>query len=107
MGCVSRSVRDAARWFDVCNGASEYDPFSLPRVDGWEDGLGSYDLRGLRVVVSPDLGAAVIAASVREAVERAAAELIAETGMVRVELPVQLPTGGLEWVMAGTASLLA
>jgi Asp-tRNA(Asn)/Glu-tRNA(Gln) amidotransferase A subunit family amidase len=45
-GCVSRSVRDAARWFDVCNGADEYDPFSLPRVEGWEVGLGTRDRRG-------------------------------------------------------------
>ena len=39
MGCLSRSVRDTARWFDACNGADEYDPFSLPRVEGWETGL--------------------------------------------------------------------
>ncbi len=41
IGCLSRSVRDTARWYDVCNGYDEYDPFSLPRVDGWEAGLGS------------------------------------------------------------------
>src|SRR5829696_4380808 len=40
-GCMSRSVRDTARWFDVCNGHDARDPFSLPRVDGWEGGLGS------------------------------------------------------------------
>ena len=34
LGCLSRSVRDTARWFDACNGADEYDPFSLPRVGG-------------------------------------------------------------------------
>jgi aspartyl-tRNA(Asn)/glutamyl-tRNA(Gln) amidotransferase subunit A len=48
IGCLSRSVRDAARWYDVCNGASEYDPFSLPRVEGWEAGLGSFDLKGMK-----------------------------------------------------------
>ena len=99
-------MRDAARWFDVCNGASEYDPFSLPRVEGWEAGLGSLDVRGMRVVVSPDLGAAVIAAGVREKVEEAAAALIADAGLVRVDVPVRLPRGGLEWALAGTASLL-
>ena len=46
MGCLSRSVRDTARWFDACNGADEYDPFSLPRVEGWEAGLGQQDIRG-------------------------------------------------------------
>jgi aspartyl-tRNA(Asn)/glutamyl-tRNA(Gln) amidotransferase subunit A len=107
LGCVSRSVRDTARWFDVCNGADEYDPFSLPRVEGWEAGLGTQDLAGRRVVVSPDLGAAVVAAAVRDKVEAAASALIADAGLVRVDVPVELPQGGMEWAMAGTASLLA
>jgi Asp-tRNA(Asn)/Glu-tRNA(Gln) amidotransferase A subunit family amidase len=106
IGCVSRSVRDAARWYDVCNGASEYDPFSLPRVEGWETGLGSFDLKGMRVVVSTDLGAAIVASAVKEKVESAAAALIKDTGLVQKEVPVQLPRGGLEWALAGTASLL-
>src|SRR5580698_9707260 len=77
IGCLSRSVRDAARWYDVCNGASEYDPFSLPRVQGWEAGLGTIDVRGMRAVVSPDLGAAVVASAVRHRIEEEAAALIA------------------------------
>ncbi len=106
LGCLARSVRDAARWFDVCNGASEYDPFSLPRVEGWEAGLGRHDLRGMRAVVAPDLGSAVISRAVREAVEGAAAALIADAGLARVDVAVSLPRGGLEWALAGTASLL-
>ncbi len=106
IGCLSRSVRDAARFYEVCNGASEYDPFSLPRVDGWEAGLGTIDLKGLRVVVSVDLGAAVVATAVREKVESAAAALIADAGLTRVEVPISLPRGGMEWALAGTASLL-
>src|SRR5580658_6368316 len=66
MGCVSRSVRDTARWFDACNGYDEYDPYSLPRVSGWEAGLGHQDVQGLRAVVCVDLGAAVVASAVRE-----------------------------------------
>jgi aspartyl-tRNA(Asn)/glutamyl-tRNA(Gln) amidotransferase subunit A len=106
LGCVSRSVRDTARWFDVCNGYDEYDPFSLPRVDGWEAGLGQQELRGRRVAVSVDLGAAVVAAGVRARVEEAADLLIKDAGLERVEVPIELPRGGLEWAMAGTASLL-
>jgi len=106
IGCLSRSVRDAARWYDVCNGASEYDPFSLPRVEGWEAGLGTLDLAGMKVVVSTDLGAAFVASAVRERVERAAADLIADAGLERLDIPVSLPRGGLEWALAGTASLL-
>jgi len=106
IGCLSRSVRDAARWYDVCNGASEYDPFSLPRVQGWEAGLGTIDVRGMRAVVSPDLGAAVVASAVRHRIEEEAAALIAAAGLTRVDVPVELPRGGLEWALAGTASLL-
>jgi aspartyl-tRNA(Asn)/glutamyl-tRNA(Gln) amidotransferase subunit A len=106
IGSLTRSVRDAARWYDVCNGASEYDPFSLPRVEGWEAGLGTIDVRGLRVAVSIDLGAAVVAAGVRQAVEAAADALIADAGLTRVDVPIAMPRGGLEWALAGTASLL-
>lgn len=106
MGCISRSVRDTARWLDVCNGADEHDPFSLPRVAGWEARLGSHDLTGMKVVVTPDLGSAFVTAAVRQRVEEAAAALIADTGLVRVDVPVSIPRGGLEWAMAGTASLL-
>jgi len=106
IGCLSRSVRDAARWYDVCNGASEYDPFSLPRVEGWEAGLGTLDLAGMKVVVSTDLGAAFVASAVKERVEHAAADLIADAGLERVDISVSLPRGGLEWALAGTASLL-
>ncbi len=106
IGCVSRSVRDTARWFDVCNGADELDPFSLPRVGGWEAGLGQQDLRGRRVTVSVDLGSAVVAAAVRDKVEHAADLLIEDAGLERIDVPIALPRGGLEWALAGTASLL-
>jgi len=106
VGCLSRSVRDTARWYDVCNGADEYDPFSLPRVDGWEAGLGHQDVRGRRVAVSVDLGAAIVASAVRQMVEEAADLLIKDAGLERVDVPVALPRGGLEWALAGTASLL-
>jgi Asp-tRNA(Asn)/Glu-tRNA(Gln) amidotransferase A subunit family amidase len=106
LGCLSRSVRDTARWFDACNGHDEYDPFSLPRVGGWEAGLGHQDLRGTRVAVSVDLGAAVVASAVRAKVEHAADLLIKDAGLERVHLPIALPRGGLEWALAGTASLL-
>ena len=106
LGCLSRSVRDTARWFDACNGSDEYDPFSLPRVGGWEAGLGQQEMRGRRVAVSIDLGAAVVASAVREKVEEAADLLIKDAGLERVDVPIALPRGGLEWALAGTASLL-
>ena len=58
VGCLARSVRDTARWFDVCNGHDPRDPLSLPRVDGWEAALGttSTSCAGARVAVVPDWG---------------------------------------------------
>jgi aspartyl-tRNA(Asn)/glutamyl-tRNA(Gln) amidotransferase subunit A len=106
LGCVSRSVRDTARWFDACNGHDEYDPFSLTRVEGWEAGLGQQELHGKRVAVSVDLGAAIVASAVRDKVEEAADLLIKDAGLERVDVPIELPRGGLEWALAGTASLL-
>ena len=35
-GCQARSVRDAARWYDVCAGFDSRDPYSLPKHEGWE-----------------------------------------------------------------------
>ncbi len=106
LGCVSRSVRDTARWFDACNGHDEYDPFSLTRVEGWEAGLDQHELHGKRVAVSIDLGAAIVASAVRDKVEEAADLLIKDAGLERVDVPIELPRGGLEWALAGTASLL-
>ena len=54
IGCLARSVRDVCRWFDVTNGFDARDPYSLPRIEGWERDLGSYDLRGKRVAIAPD-----------------------------------------------------
>src|SRR5690349_13553433 len=49
LGCLARSVRDAARYYDVCGGYDPVDPSSLPKRDGWEAGLGTHDLVGRRV----------------------------------------------------------
>ena len=38
LGCLARSVRDAARYFDVCAGYDSLDPSSLPARPGWEAG---------------------------------------------------------------------
>ena len=98
-------MRDTARWFDACNGYDEYDPYSLPRVSGWEAGLGHQDVRGMRAVVCADLGAAVVASAVREKVEAGGRRsLIKDAELNRVDVPVSLARGGLEWAIAGTAA---
>ena len=72
LGCLTRSVRDTARFFDATNGFDQRDPLSLPAVGGWEAALGSHDLAGKTVVIVPDLGTA----RVRDEV----AEVVAATG---------------------------
>lgn len=105
LGPLSRSVRDTARWFDVCNGYDPRDPLSLPRVEGWEDGLGSQDLSGLRAVIAPDLGATTVHSEVRAAVVELAEALVRELGLKVVDVPVELPENGLAWGAAGLPAL--
>jgi Asp-tRNA(Asn)/Glu-tRNA(Gln) amidotransferase A subunit family amidase len=108
LGCLARSVRDVARWFDVANGSDAHDPYSLPRVTGWETGLGTHNVRGLRVAVSADLGTATVRPEVIAAVERAAADLIADAGLEVVDdVAIALPELGLEWALSNLATLIA
>jgi aspartyl-tRNA(Asn)/glutamyl-tRNA(Gln) amidotransferase subunit A len=110
IGCVSRSVRDTARWFDVCNGHDATDPLSLPRVDGWEAGLGTHAdaLRGLRVAVVPDWGGATVSPVMWELLEEAATNLIGDCGLRRVDdVDTMLPRMGGAWSLSGMVAILA
>jgi Asp-tRNA(Asn)/Glu-tRNA(Gln) amidotransferase A subunit family amidase len=103
VGCLSRSVRDTARWFDVCNGFHPRDPWSLPRVEGWERALGSFhdQVRGRRVAILPDLGGAVVADETVELVTAAAEQLVRDCGLRRVDVALQLPEPGAVWGLTG------
>jgi aspartyl-tRNA(Asn)/glutamyl-tRNA(Gln) amidotransferase subunit A len=105
VGCVARSVRDVARWFDVCSGYDARDPYSLPRIDGWERGLGTHALAGLRVAIVPDLGNAVVRPEVEAVVREAGEALAADAGLRIVDVPVRLPGLGFEWAMANLSQL--
>jgi aspartyl-tRNA(Asn)/glutamyl-tRNA(Gln) amidotransferase subunit A len=110
IGCLSRSVRDTARWFDVCNGHDARDPLSLPRTGGWEAGLGSHldALRGMRVAVVPDWGGATVSPVMWELLEEAAQHLIADCGLVRVDgVDTALPRMGGAWSISGMISIAA
>lgn len=109
VGCLARSVRDAARWFDVCNGYDSRDPYSLPRIEGWERDLGSHRdaLRGKRAVIAPTLGSALVRPEVEELVRSSGEELARSAGVVLVDVPVSLPGLGTEWALANLATLLA
>jgi aspartyl-tRNA(Asn)/glutamyl-tRNA(Gln) amidotransferase subunit A len=105
VGCLARSVRDVARWYDVCSGYDSRDPYSLPKVDGWERDLGTRDLRGKRAVIAPDLGSAVLRPEVEASVREAAEALARDAGLVLVDVPVKLPGVGFEWAMSNLAQL--
>jgi aspartyl-tRNA(Asn)/glutamyl-tRNA(Gln) amidotransferase subunit A len=110
IGCLTRSVRDTARWFDVCNGHDARDPFSLPRVEGWEAGLGTHfdTLRGLRVAVVSDWGGAVVSPVMWELLEAAAADLIADARLARIDsVDTKLPNMGAAWSISGMLSIRA
>ena len=109
-GCMARSVRDTARWFDVCNGHDARDPFSLPRVDGWEAHLGTHveSLHGLRVAVVPDWGGAAVSPVMWELLEAAADQLISDACLERVDgVDTKLPSMGAAWSISGMLSVRA
>jgi aspartyl-tRNA(Asn)/glutamyl-tRNA(Gln) amidotransferase subunit A len=105
VGCVARSVRDVARWYDVCAGFDPRDPYSLPRIEGWERDLDTRDLRGLRAVIAPDLGNAVVRPEVEASVRVAAEALARDAGLRLVDVPVKLPGLGYEWAMSNLSQV--
>jgi Asp-tRNA(Asn)/Glu-tRNA(Gln) amidotransferase A subunit family amidase len=107
-GCISRSVRDTARWFDVCNGFDAGDSLSLPRVSGWERDLGTHtgDLRAKRAAIVVDIGDAIVRPEVVDRVVTGAEALIADLGLERVDLVVDLPEAGFEWAMGNLVTLI-
>lgn len=107
LGNLARSVRDAARYFDVCAGFHPADPTSLPSAGGWEAGLGSHELRGRKVAVVPSLGGTPLEPGVEEHIRAEAAALIESTGMVQVDLELQPPNLAAEWMLGNLATLLA
>ena len=107
LGNLSRSVRDAARVYDVCAGVHPEDPSSLPSPGGWEAGLGAQELSGLRVAVVPNLGGVDLEPGVEDRIREEAKALIADNRMVEVDLRVEPPNLAAQWAMGNLATLLA
>ncbi|MGZ8764131.1 MAG: amidase [Acidimicrobiia bacterium] len=107
LGNLARSVRDAARYYDVCSGYDPADPSSLPKHPGFEARLGTHDLTGKRVAIVPTLSGVVLEPGVEEQLRTEAAALIASTGMVQVDLDIQVPNLAAQWMMGNLATLLA
>ncbi|HBX76172.1 MAG TPA: amidase [Acidimicrobiaceae bacterium] len=104
-GPMARSVRDVCRWYDVAAGYDSRDPYSLPKIEGWERDLGSFDLRGKRAVIAPNLGIAVLRPEVETRVREAAELLARDAGLELVEVPVNLPGLGYEWALTNLCQL--
>ncbi|MHB8467435.1 MAG: amidase [Acidimicrobiales bacterium] len=105
-GCQARSVRDVARWYDVCAGYDPHDPSSLPAVDGWERDLGGHDLRGRSAVIVSTLGGGVVHPAVEARVREHAELLARDAGLKLVDLAVDWPPIGLEWALSNHVGLL-
>lgn len=107
LGNLARSVRDAARYYDVCAGTHPWDPSSLPSHGRWEAELGTQDLSGLKVAVVPALGGVTLEPGVEEHIRSSAEELIGSTGMKQVDITVDPPNLAAQWMMGNLATLLA
>ena len=105
-GPMARSVRDVCRWYDVTTGFDMRDPYSLPKIDGWERDLGTHSLKGKRAVIAPNLGVAVVRPEVEERVRAAGEALARDAGLELVDVPVALPGLGYEWALANLSQLL-
>ena len=106
LGCLSRSVRDAARYYDVCAGYDLGDPKSLPNPGGWEAGLGAHDLAGRKVIVDPSFGGITVEPGVEALIREAADALIAGSRLERVDREIRLPNLAAHWMMGNLAGLL-
>ncbi|HEY5023360.1 MAG TPA: amidase [Acidimicrobiales bacterium] len=107
LGCLTRSVRDTARFFDACSGFDQRDPLSLPRAGDWEAALGTHDLTGRTVAILPDLGTARVRHEVAELVVQFAEKLARAAGLRIVEVTPSLPPLRGQWAMAGQVGFVA
>lgn len=107
LGNLARSVRDAARFYDVCAGPDHGDPSSLPAHPSFEAALGTQELRGRRVAIVPGLGGVPLDAGVEDHLRAQAQALIDDTGMVQVELDLRPPNLAAQWMMGNLTTLIA
>jgi len=94
LGCLTRSVRDTARFFDACCGFDQRDPLSLPRAGNWEVELGTHDLSGRTVAILPDLETARVRAEVADLVAEFAHRLARAAGLKIVDVTPSAAAAG-------------
>lgn len=107
VGSLARSVRDAARFYDVCAGLDPHDPSSIPDPGNWEKQLGTNELAGRRVAVLPSIAGVMLEPGVEDHLRKQASELIASAGMIEVDISLELPNLAAQWAMGNLSTLLA
>lgn len=108
-GVMARSVRDTARYFDVCAGHDPRDPLSLRHTGGWESGLGGHleSMRGMRCTFAPNWGNSVVSPAMWTLLESFAERLVSLAGLVRVDVDTSLPRMGAAWSLSGMIEIRA
>ena len=103
---MARSVRDAARYYDVVCGLDPTDPTSLPSSGTWEADLGTHELKGRKVAILPSIGGVKLEPGVEERIRAAAGELVAAAGMIPVDITLELPNLAAQWAMGNVSTLV-
>lgn len=106
LGNLARSVRDAARYYDVAAGTDLRDPTSLPSSGNWEAALGTHELRGRKIAIVPALGGVTLEPGVEDNLRRWVSELVAATGMELVDVELKTPNLASMWMMGNLSTLL-
>ncbi len=97
LGCVSRSVRDTARWWDCTVGADERDSYSLPHPGlSYERSLDD-EIPTVRATWSADLGYGISANEVATIARDAAQVLANAAGVQWVDRTVELKDMSVAW----------
>ena len=106
LGCLSRSVRDTARFFDACTGFDQRDPLSLPHPGGWEAGTRTPTTSsGRTVAILPDLGIARVRDEVADVVAESPSSWPSAAGLRVVDVTPSLPPLRGQWAMAGQVGI--
>ncbi|HYZ91218.1 MAG TPA: amidase [Actinomycetota bacterium] len=101
LGCVSRCVRDTARYWDVVVGSDERDAYSLPHPGLSYEAVLNETPSGLRAAWSADLGYHACRSDIAKVTETAADALVGAIGARWVDRPVELKNMSVAWGLFG------